>query len=80
MVLRDVTWGERLNKQMCCLAHNYLLKTNGNLEVTALRCFGMFLQCINCKRSMSCDLGSKVKKLINFANIVQSKAFKALML
>ena len=40
----------------------------------------MLLQCINYKRSMSRDSGSKVKKPKSVANIAQSRAFEPLML
>ena len=40
----------------------------------------MFLKCTYYKCFMSRELGSKVKKLINGANNVQSKAFELLML
>ena len=45
-----------------------------------LVCLGMILHCTNYQRSMSRDLGSKVKKLVNVANIVQSRAFETLVL
>ena len=43
-------------------------------------CLGMSLQCTNYKRSMSRDLGSKVKKPKSVDNIAQLKAFELLML
>ena len=51
-----------------------------NLKFIGLMCLGVFLQCTNYKRFMSRDSGSKVKKLINIANIVQFKVLEALML
>ena len=71
----------------CAMAKNNLLKrfaTSARAEVAQLalcasNC-GMPTSGTNYKRSMSRDSGSKVKKLIKFANIVQSKAFKPLML
>ena len=44
LVLRGVTWGQRSNKQICCLAYNYGLKTHGNLKLIELVCLGMLLQ------------------------------------
>ena len=70
----DVTWGQRSNKQICCLAYNYRLKTDGTLKITGLVYLARYLHCTNYERSMSRDARSKVKKLIKFANIVQPKA------
>ena len=80
LVLCDVTWIQRPNKQMCCLAYNYRLKTYKNLKFIGLVCLSMFLPCTNYKRSMSRDSGSKMKKPINVANMAQPRAFEPLML
>ena len=50
------------------------------MKFTGLVSLTKYLHCINHKCSMLRDSGSKVKKLINVANIVQSKGFEPLML
>ena len=57
----DVTWGQISNKQICCLAHNYWLKTGRNLKFTGLVCLTRYLHWTNYKCSKSRDFGSKVK-------------------
>ena len=48
------------------------------MKFTGLVYLTRFLHCTNYKCFMSRDSGLKVKKLIKFANIVQSKAFELL--
>ena len=56
------------------------MKTHNNLKLVGLVCLDMSFQCTNYERSMLRDSESKVKKLINVANLAQSRAFEPLML
>ena len=47
VIICDGTWDQRSNKQICCLAYNYGLKTGKNLTLSGLECLTMFLQCTN---------------------------------
>ena len=72
--------GQRSNKEICCLAYDYLLKTHRTLKLSGLVCLNMLLQCTNYERSMSRDSGSKIKRPKSVAKIAQPKAFEPLML